>query len=335
MLNKLFTRFLSHKLPINLKFADLNSTKNLSNELFEAFSNDGLGLLTISGIPNFPSQRAKLLALSYELSHLSVTEKAKIEHPESGFQIGWKEGQSQYPCGTFAANPLDDYNQELYYQNLWPGYALPALRPAFRELSTTILNTVFLISFHIDKYLETLYPYTNTMSFEDLLYNSRSHIGSLSHFLSFRQNYSESNDKWKTCNDVFCAYTCPVYVNTVTSCPLGPEIFDYETGIVVLDYHENQVHIKLNSDMLVIQVGKIAQILSGGVFQPKKSSLVHSEKFSGTGRSEFRMSLNPNNDCELICPDENNAFSCSEADNGLKKNWKAGVTFANIARVLN
>lgn len=335
MLSKLFKRFLSYKEPISLKYCDLHSPRNLSNELFEAFGKDGLGLLTISGIPYYRSQRQKLLSLSYELSHLSILDKAKIENPESGFNIGWKESQSQYPCGTFTANPIDDYNQDAFYQNLWPLQSLPSLRPAFRELSTTIMKTVFLLAMHIDKYMELLFPYSNALSFEGLLCDSNSHLGSLSHYLSYSQDSETNEFNWKNYSGLLTAYTCPLFINTVTASVLPPELFEYETGIIVQNAQNEGVHIKISNDMLVIQVGFVSQILSGGVFRPKPTTVYHDKKFAGSGRSEFRMVLNPNNDCELQCPDEVNAFTSGVVNNEVKEYWKPGATFASIASLIN
>ncbi|OMJ93638.1 hypothetical protein SteCoe_3334 [Stentor coeruleus] len=335
MLRKVTKRFLSYKEPISLKYCDLHSPRNLSNELFEAFGKDGLGLLSISGIPYYRSQRQKLLSLSYELSHLSVLDKAKIENPESGFNIGWKESSSQYPCGTFTANPIDDYNQDAFYQNLWPLQSLPSLRPTFRELSTTIMKTVFLLAMHIDKYMELLFPYSNSQSFEGLLCDSHNHIGSLNHSLSYNQGREDNDFNWKNYSGLLTAYTCPLFINTVTASPLPFEFFDYETGIIVKDANNESVHIKINNDMLIIQVGFVSQILSGGVFRPKPTTVYHDEKFAGTGRSEFRMLLNPNDDCQLQCPDEVNAFTSNVTENEVKEYWKSGATFASIASLIN
>lgn len=322
------TRFCSRNQPINLKFSDLIINKNLSPELSEAFGKDGLGFLTISDIPKYKSKCSKLLPMSYELSQLSISEKSRIENPESGYKIGWKDNCYDHPCGTFTANPLDDYSEESFYHNLWPNSKMPMLRPAFRDLSTSILNTSFLIAQHIDKYLENVYPYSTVCRFKDLLYSSRDHMGTLS---SYGTCISEIGvEGWKSFYSALVAYSCPVYVDKNNLMVRGNEEFDYETGIVVQDRDNNPVHIKLDNNMLLIQVGKAAQIISGGVFDSKPIRFSHSEKFSGTKRSDFRIFLNPNSNTQIFCPDEPNTYTSSEIDLQLKHLFKSGMPFSNL-----
>ncbi|OMJ82793.1 hypothetical protein SteCoe_16388 [Stentor coeruleus] len=320
------TRLCSHLQPINLKFSDLNISKNLSNELFEAFSKDGLGLLTISGIPKYKSKCSKLLSMSYELCQLSISEKSKIENPESGYKIGWKDNCHDYPYGTFTANPLDDYREESFYHNLWPNSKMPLLRPAFRDLSTSILNTSFLIAQHIDKYLENIYPYSTICRFKDLLCSSKDHIGALNSC----GTCVDEIEGWKSFYSVFVAYSCPIYVDKSSLTMRWNEEFNYETGIYVQDKDHNPVHIKLDNDMLLIQVGKAAQIISGGIFDSKPISFSHNAQFSGIKKSDFRVFLNPNSNSQIYCPDETNTYNTSKIDHQLKHFFKSGMPFSNL-----
>ncbi len=64
---------------VTISFEELVSDSvDLSEKIFKAYGPDGLGALTISGIPDFLKLRNDLLPLSHKLAHLSDEAKAKV-----------------------------------------------------------------------------------------------------------------------------------------------------------------------------------------------------------------------------------------------------------------
>jgi hypothetical protein len=55
------------KKVVTLRYEDLIAGKDLTDEIFEAYGPDGLGALTISGIPGFVQQREELLPLGHSV----------------------------------------------------------------------------------------------------------------------------------------------------------------------------------------------------------------------------------------------------------------------------
>lgn len=54
----------------------------------EAFGQQGLGALTVSGIPGFVEKRKELLKLSHTVAHLKPEELAALENPKSLWNTG-------------------------------------------------------------------------------------------------------------------------------------------------------------------------------------------------------------------------------------------------------
>lgn len=119
---------------VQLRYQDLIDGKDLTEEIFRAFGPEGLGALTISGIPEYEEKRKKLLSLSHSVAHLSDESLSKLEHPDSlwntGIQgslgsilvlmIGWSRGKEKFAGspdfskGSFYGNPLFDQPIEVF-----------------------------------------------------------------------------------------------------------------------------------------------------------------------------------------------------------------------------
>jgi hypothetical protein len=55
---------------VTLAYEDLVSGKDLTEDIYRAYGPEGLGALTVSGIPEYAELREKLLPLAYNLAHL-------------------------------------------------------------------------------------------------------------------------------------------------------------------------------------------------------------------------------------------------------------------------
>jgi hypothetical protein len=97
---------------VTLQYADLVSGKDLSKDILAAYGPKGLGALTIAGIPGYADARRKLIPLSHKLAHLPADVKAKLEHAESMYNVGWSHGKEKmgdkpdFAKGSYYGNPL-------------------------------------------------------------------------------------------------------------------------------------------------------------------------------------------------------------------------------------
>ncbi len=60
------------------------------------FTNQGLGILFVNGIPNYPEQRKRTLKLFHKLANLPKETLKKYERPEIYHALGWACGVEQF-----------------------------------------------------------------------------------------------------------------------------------------------------------------------------------------------------------------------------------------------
>ena len=78
----------------------------------EAYSENGLGTLAISGVPGYSEYRKRALLHAYLLANLPQEAREKLERPEHFYQVGWEHGEYGFLdgrdayMGSFFSNPL-------------------------------------------------------------------------------------------------------------------------------------------------------------------------------------------------------------------------------------
>ena len=189
-----FTKRGVHTLPesqdasknlVVLQYEDLKS-KNLFEKIEKAFGREGLGALTIRGIPvrffkpsyfhhtkkfhtpkkKFAELRKKLIPLTHKVAHLPEEAKRKLEDAESMYNAGWSHGKEKlgdepdFAKGSFYGNPLYDVAAEedvvrkypfFFPKNVWPSQEIPELEGLFKELGRVMFDSVVLLSEQIDR----------------------------------------------------------------------------------------------------------------------------------------------------------------------------------------
>ena len=104
---------------VTISHSDLLSptppTPQLLSKIGKAYGNDGLGILSITDVPNFSSLRSRLLPLVRSLATLPADRLSKVECPDAGYQVGWSHGREKVEGdkfdvgkGSFYFNPLVD-----------------------------------------------------------------------------------------------------------------------------------------------------------------------------------------------------------------------------------
>ena len=81
---------------VTIAYEDLVSGKDLSEQIFEAYGPNGLGALTVSGIPGYKEAREKLIPIGHKVAHLPEDEKRELEDEKSLYNVGWSFGKEKF-----------------------------------------------------------------------------------------------------------------------------------------------------------------------------------------------------------------------------------------------
>ena len=157
-----------------LQYDKLVAGEDLSDQIEKAFSVDGLGVLTVDGIPGLEEARAGLLPLAREFANLPDEVKEKYVHAESFYSFGWSHGKEKLDGhfdlskGSYYANPQHDRpvdDEELIakfpaflHPNIWPTEDFPALEPAFKRLGQLIVDVGTMVARQCDAYIKKKTP---------------------------------------------------------------------------------------------------------------------------------------------------------------------------------
>lgn len=126
---------------VTLHYNDLLAGVDLSKDIQRAYGPSGLGALTIAGIPGYMEARYALLPLSHKIAHLPESEKVKLEHPESMYNVGWSHGKEKMgdkpdtSKGSYYGNPLVSF--VFSYVAIFTRSLLPAMFPFLLAMCST------------------------------------------------------------------------------------------------------------------------------------------------------------------------------------------------------
>lgn len=158
---------------VSVSLSDLESGSVPLEALEQAFGPESLGIIIVRDLPaKFVDLRARLLSFSSYLANLAPAELEKLEHPQSGYGIGWscgKEtlGDGRYDTfkGSYYAQPIHDAEAEakakrLYpdvpeftSENLWPEQTvLPDFEQVFEELCRLIVDVAAMVARNCDRF---------------------------------------------------------------------------------------------------------------------------------------------------------------------------------------
>ncbi|KAF6255536.1 hypothetical protein COO60DRAFT_1702779 [Scenedesmus sp. NREL 46B-D3] len=139
---------------------------DLTEALWRGFGPDGLGIVTVSGVPDFSAHRDSLLPLAQQFADLPGEVKQSHEHAASSFNVGWSHGKEALRSGipdthkgSFYANPLQDTYDDVdhdtaakyssyYSPNIWPRDHLPQLEQSFKQLGRLVIDVGLLLAQH-------------------------------------------------------------------------------------------------------------------------------------------------------------------------------------------
>mmetsp|Transcript_29811 Transcript_29811/g.55241 ORF Transcript_29811/g.55241 Transcript_29811/m.55241 type:complete len:397 (+) Transcript_29811:22-1212(+) len=153
-----------------LSYDKLLNGDDLTAEIERAYGVDGLGILTVEGIPELSDARSNLLPLAHRFASLSDEKKEKYTIEDAFYAFGWSrgkeklDGQFDYSKGSYYNNPQYDRpvdDEELIkkfpsfiHPNIWPSEDVPELEAAFKALGQLIVAVGVLVSKQCDAYVK-------------------------------------------------------------------------------------------------------------------------------------------------------------------------------------
>uniref|UniRef100_A0A6B2L8N5 Non-haem dioxygenase N-terminal domain-containing protein n=1 Tax=Arcella intermedia TaxID=1963864 RepID=A0A6B2L8N5_9EUKA len=300
---------------------------SLGEQIEKAFGFDGLGLVVIKGVPEFPRLRERLLKLAAKFADLPEATKNKYVHEQSHYSFGWSHGKELLKPGvadTFKGSyynnpqydvPTDDpikiqQSPEVCCPNIWPSEEdCPDFENAFKDLGRLIVEVGTLLSHHCDKYVSSklgeAYPKENHL--EGVIRESKSTKARLLHYFEVPDGVTvntEDSDTWcgwhndhGSLTGLCSAMFRDIRTGEFVDCP------DPIAGLYCRPRYGGLQKISIPKDCLAFQIGECAQIHTGGVLRatPHAVKAINPPDSAYYSRETFAVFMQPNFD-QLLSP---------------------------------
>eukprot|EP00456_Euglypha_rotunda_P035423 TRINITY_DN27273_c0_g1_i1.p1 TRINITY_DN27273_c0_g1~~TRINITY_DN27273_c0_g1_i1.p1 ORF type:complete len:373 (-),score=58.88 TRINITY_DN27273_c0_g1_i1:57-1175(-) len=333
---------------VRLSYNDLKKGVNLGAQIEEAYGPNGLGILTVSDIPNYLELRLNLLKLAQPLANLPDHVKKSLEHEGSTYQFGWSHGKEKFNNqpdllkGSYYANPQKDVptnDPELIKNyptictpNIWPKESdLPGFQAAFKTLGQLIVNVGLLVAKEADRHIAS-----KNIGYEPKLHRiintSRACKARLLHY--FPPQIQEKKDNkdidwcgWHTDHGSLTGLTRALYTDAKGNPIENP---DPDCGLYIRDRTGTPVKASIPEKELAFQLGDSSQIQTGSYLQatPHYVKIPNPDKMKGIARNTFAVFMQPEWHEPLSTP--------AKADTARIKRdvayWTPGMTFADFMK---
>ncbi|MCL7031919.1 hypothetical protein MKW94_006809 [Papaver nudicaule] len=312
---------------VTISYAELiDKAADLSMQIEQGFGPNGLGILSISNVPEFSSMRQNLLRLAPRLASLPEEVKKELEDPHSRYNFGWSHGKEKLESGkpemlkgSYYANPVldkpteDDSLIQRYpnfcQANIWPGEALPELEPAFKALGKLMLEIGLILAYHCDRYVSRCMTVKKGEGLEQILLHSRCHKDRLLYY--FPEQKSECLQEadnisswcgWHTDYGSLTGLTCGMFMRNAVEIPC----LEKTAGLHIKTRDGQIVKVVFGEDEIAYQIGETTEILSRGSLcaTPHCVRAPKGDNTLGVDRSTFAMFMQPDWDQNLKLPEE-------------------------------
>mmetsp|Transcript_7835 Transcript_7835/g.17804 ORF Transcript_7835/g.17804 Transcript_7835/m.17804 type:complete len:357 (-) Transcript_7835:77-1147(-) len=326
------------------------SATELDDALSKAFGPGGLGILTVSGVPDFEKLRGALLPLAREFAELPDDAKQKYEDEKSFYAFGWSHGKEKLSDGKFDThkgsyynNPVEDRpcdDDELMERhpsylrpNVWPAVELPALEPSFKNLGTCIVNVGQKLLRHCDAYVRSRKGDDRASSLERAVSDSRCHKARLLYY------FPVSAVDGSTKQDTWCGWhkdhgTLTGLVSARFTDAAGSEVPNpaKDAGLFIRNRAGEVTKVNIPKTSLAFQIGESAQVASGGLLRATPHCVCPGATPTvGVDRSTFAVFMQPSFDYVMSVREEDASSVQTDVDR-----WSPGVTFGEFTeRTLN
>ncbi|XP_022157598.1 uncharacterized protein LOC111024250 isoform X2 [Momordica charantia] len=293
---------------VTISYSELQDRSvDLSTKIEEGFGPKGLGILSVTDVPGFPSLRHDLLRLSSRLARLPEETKKELEDPHNLLK------------GSFYANPtLDSPTTDASLikrypsycgSNIWPSRELPELELAFKALGKLILDVGLMLAYHCDQYASKMMKLHEDEALEKTLLNSRCHKGRLLYYFPAQQstcaedrNNLSSWCGWHTDHGSLTGLTCAMFTRDGVEIPCP----DSAAGLYIRTRADEIVKVSYGEDEIAYQIGETTEILSRGYLcaTPHCVRAPQGEEAFNLERSTFALFMQPDWDQKLNFPEE-------------------------------
>jgi isopenicillin N synthase-like dioxygenase len=346
---------------VDVDYSDLVAGKDLGHSIEEAYVFDGLGLLTVSNVPNVLEKRKDLLMLAREYALLPDQIKKKSEATaETFYSFGWSHGKELFngepdvSKGSFYANPQHDVVTEdaalikkfpsYCSPNVWPTEDLPALRDSFMTMGGLVCDVGQLLLSQCDRYVESQSPAFQQGSLGGMLARSRVSKARLLHYFPL----DDVSEKAKAKADSWCGWHNDHGAITGLTSNLfldecGKEVAkpDPEAGLLIQSRSGKTIQAGFRPDQLAFQIGEAAMVLSGGLLMatPHSVRAAYGEAARGVSRETFAVFMQPMYDESLDIPADRTEDQTQSGTNAnhlppgippLMSRWNNGLDFGTF-----
>eukprot|EP00697_Spironema_sp_BW2_P017115 gnl/Spiro4/8678_TR4535_c0_g1_i1.p1 gnl/Spiro4/8678_TR4535_c0_g1~~gnl/Spiro4/8678_TR4535_c0_g1_i1.p1 ORF type:complete len:386 (+),score=57.22 gnl/Spiro4/8678_TR4535_c0_g1_i1:102-1160(+) len=338
---------------VTIPYADLMSSKDLSEPVLEAYGPGGLGALTISGIPEYAERRQRLIPMTHTFAHLPPEVQALYEHPESLWNSGWSFGREKLgdvvdrSKGSYYANPCyddvpnaDKFAPVFFPKNRWPSKHMPEMEAAFKALGTIMFNTTALLARQVDRIVEKRLPtYKRGLISSSIQGTHKIKGRMLYYYPNANPDVDDGWIGWHNDSGFLTALTCDMYFDDATGKRVQNP--DPQGGLWIVDRNSGAVSVKIPEDELAIQCGECLQVVTGGLMVATPHCVRASRCPPGVapvGRGTFPVFIDVGPDFRLEPP----AGLSREAILGksvhskvppLGDRWTSGMTFEEFCTV--
>ncbi len=310
---------------VEIPYEDLAAGKDLSHLIAQAYGFDGIGLLTVSGVPGLLEARANLLPLGRRFALLDKSVKDKYEDPSSYYSFGWShgkeklEGKPDTSKGSYYANPQYDRpveDEEIIKKwpgfaspNIWPTAEIPEFETAFKALGQLIVSVGQLVADQCDVYVKKQLPSYATGRLGRIIKTSPSCKARLLHYFPAAapsEKDGESKDAdfsswcgWHNDHGSLTGLTSAMYFDEEG---IEASNGDPTAGLYIRGRHGQLIKAGFGADRLAFQIGETAQIHSGGVLQATPHA-VRGSSDPRICRDTFAVFMEPNWDEPMNVPE--------------------------------
>jgi isopenicillin N synthase-like dioxygenase len=320
---------------VTLQYEALVRGDDLNKEIERAFGMEGLGLLTVAGIPGLAPLRERLLPLARTFARLPRGVQEQYEHEPSFYSVGWSHGkeklgggQPDFAKGSYYNNPLhnrpvDDEDLIKRYPsfacpNIWPTAHVPEMEGGFMELGQLMQCVGLLVAKQCDAFVGARCPTYEPAKLHGLLSASRVCKGRLLHYYALPSPSSSEPATivapqpagepdpfsswcgWHNDHGSLTSLVAPLYLDEATG--ERARVTDPSAGLYVRGRRGQLVRARIPEDHLAFQIGETAQIHSGGLLQATPHA-VRGASVPGVSRETFAIFMEPEWDYPMLVPE--------------------------------
>ncbi|KAK7841655.1 hypothetical protein CFP56_015070 [Quercus suber] len=256
---------------VTISYTELKDKRaDLSLKIEEGFGPNGLGILSITDVPEFPSLRRSLLRLSPRLASLPEEVKKELEDPHSSHgKEKLESGKPDLLKGSFYANPiLDRPTMEASLIQRYPSYCGSNIWPdTFKALGKLIFDVGLILAYHCDRYVSKGVNMHEDEGLEKILLRSRCHKGRLLYYFPAQEsNCTQDGDSisswcgWHTDHGSLTGLTCGMFMKDGVELPCP----DSAAGLYIKTRTDQIVKAVFGEDDIAYQIGETTEILSRG-----------------------------------------------------------------------